>query len=111
MSTAEAMRFDMLKNDATAAMSQMSRSLKPSSLNSSRSASSTSHGVSVSATAKSSMARWRGSRSAAVVHRHQFAEHGIARRSPHGGAMRRQAVVAAILARHGDRDHLPFELR
>ncbi len=65
MSTAEAMRFDMLKKLATAEMSHRSRSEKPASRRASRSSSSMVQGASVSATAKSSMARWRGERSAA----------------------------------------------
>src|SRR3974390_190149 len=53
MSVAKAMRFDMLKKPATAAISQMSRSVKPASRSALRSASSISHGCAFNFTAKS----------------------------------------------------------
>lgn len=65
MSVALAMRFDMAKKPATAAMSQMSRSEKPLPRSAARSASSIAHGSTVSFQAKSSMARVRGSSLAA----------------------------------------------
>src|SRR5215475_13655200 len=89
MSVALATRFDMLKKPATAAMSQMSRAENPALRSAARSASSIAHGSAVSLTAKSSMARSRGERR---------------------GAVRRQAVVAAVHLRHRDRDHLALEL-
>ena len=65
MSVAEAIRFDMLKKDATAAMSQMSRSLNPASRSLARSGSSTLCGASARSQAKSSIALCRGDRRAA----------------------------------------------
>jgi hypothetical protein len=47
----------------------------------------------------------------AVVHAHELAERGIARELAHRCAVRREAVVAAVHARHGDGDHLALELR
>ena len=55
----------MLKNPVTAAMSQMSRSVKPTARSASRSASSISALARVVFTAKSHMARWRSESAAA----------------------------------------------
>ena len=112
MSTAEAMRFDMLKNDATAAMSQMSRSVKPASRSAARSllddldeARGQLHGeVEHGAVAGRELG-------GPPVHRQQFAQRRIARELAHGGAVRREAVEAAVLGRHGHRDHLALQLR
>ena len=65
MSLAEAMRFDMLKKAAVAAMSQMSRSVQPALRNMARSASTMRSGASVMTVANSSMARCLGVSSAA----------------------------------------------
>ena len=46
----------------------------------------------------------------AIVHHHQFAQRRIAGQRAHRGAMRHQAVVAAVHRRHRDRDHLALEL-
>ncbi len=46
----------------------------------------------------------------AIIHRHQFAERRIAGELAHGGAMGDQAIIAAVMRRHRDRDHLAFEL-
>ena len=101
----------MLKKPATAAMSQMSRSVKPARRSASRSLlldrpglggelhREVEHGA-------LALAQPRG----AVVHHHQFAQRRIARQRAHRGAMRHQAVVAAVLRRHRDRDHLALEL-
>ena len=58
------MRLERLKKAATAPMSQMSESVKPCPRRRSKSAWSISAECSVTLTAKSSMARWRGVMSA-----------------------------------------------
>ena len=59
-----AMRFERLKKAATAPMSQMSASVKPCGRSASKSAGSIAAESRVTFTAKSSIARWRGVRSA-----------------------------------------------
>src|SRR5215472_7775957 len=44
------------------------------------------------------------------IHHHQLAQHRVLAQSAHRGAVRRQAVVAAVHRRHRDRDHLALEL-
>src|SRR6516164_3605453 len=75
MSVAEAMRFDILKKPATAAMSQMSRSEKPAWRTVLRSDSSIPHGSAVNFMAKSSIARCRRS-SRAARRQHEVVIHG-----------------------------------
>ena len=78
----------------------------------SRSASSTRCGVVVSFQAKSSIARWRAIQFRdAVVQRHHLAQFGIAGQLPHRGAVRDQAVVAAVRGGNDNGDHLPLQLR
>ena len=101
----------MLKNPATAPISQMSRSLNPAARSDSRSGSSIAQGSRVSLSAKSSMARWRcESFRGAVIHRHQLAEDRIAGILPHGGTVSRDAIIAVIAARNDHGDHLALEL-
>src|SRR6185295_3801667 len=47
----------------------------------------------------------------AIIHDKMFAEEGIARVLPDGGAMGGEAVVAAVLRRYRYRNHLALELR
>jgi hypothetical protein len=46
----------------------------------------------------------------AIIHHHQFAEHWIGGEMPYRRAMRDQAIIASVLRRHCDRDHLALEL-
>ena len=46
----------------------------------------------------------------AIIHRHQFAERRIAGQLAHGGAVGDQTIIAAVMRRDRDRDHLAFEL-
>ena len=110
MSVADATRFDMLKKPATAAISQMSRSEKPTRRKAavlvldppglgSQLDGKIEHGA---------LARGQARRT--VVHRHQLAERRIAGQRAHRGAMSDEAVIAAVLRRNRHRDHLALEL-
>jgi hypothetical protein len=47
----------------------------------------------------------------AKIHHHHLAEHRVARELAHRGAVGGEAVVAAVEARHDHSDHLALELR
>ena len=111
MSVADATRFDMLKKAATAPMSQMSRSVKPARRNVSRSGvfDGPRFGRELDGEIEHRALTLRQGRGA-VVHHHQFAKRRIAGQRTHRCAMRDQAIVAAIVRGHRDRDHLALEL-
>jgi hypothetical protein len=99
MSVALATRLDMLKKPATAEISQMSRSENPARRRASQLDREIQH-------RPLPFGQPRG----AVIHRDQFAQDWIAGILPDRGAMRHQAIEAAIIRRYRDRDHLAFEL-
>ncbi len=112
MSIAAATRFDMLKNAAVEAMSQMSRSEKPASRSAARSASTILAGSSVSLTANSSIAFCLGERSAARKFITIISpKRRVAGKLAHRRAMGGQAIVAMVDRGDGDRDHLALQLR
>ena len=105
------MRFDMLKKPATAEISQMSRSEKPARRSRSRSAflHAPGRGRELDREIEHGALALVQPRHA-IVHHHLLAEQRIAGILPHRGAVRGEAVVAAVLRRHRDRDHLALEL-